>query len=515
MRENAGRRLQVTGHLIARNTVINLAGYGLPFVMAVITMPFVVRGLGTERFGVLALAWVVLGYLNSVFDLGFSRAVTKLVAEAGGRGDEARISALITTATISQAILGVLVGAALAALAPVLVHRVLSVPGTLLGEAEVAFFLLAVSVPLVMVSTCLCGCLEAVQRFDLAAVGRAPFSALMYLLPAVAVLVGWTLPGTLLLIVISRVLALVVHVGLCAHVFPSLRGFPRFSKARFRALLAFGGWVTASNVTISGLVYLDRFLIGSLAGMRAVAYYAAPYEIASRLLVVPGSLAGVLVPAFSGFAAAGALREIGTSFARSIRYVLLVMTPGAFLLLVFAADILRIWLGSEFAAAGAGAFRLLALAVLMNGVGWMPAALLEGIGRPDITAKYHLVEFPVYAAVAYTLIAQFGIEGAALAWCLRTAVSIPVFALVGMRTAGLTLRALFEVGMTATVAITAGLLGAAKVVGLWPGGRGPMSAAILAAYAAVVWLSVLDQQERSAVLRVAGQLTWGKRMGGA
>ena len=61
------------GSLLARNTVWNLIGYGAPLVVAVFAIPLLVRGLGTSRFGVLTLAWVLVGYL-SIFDLGLSRA---------------------------------------------------------------------------------------------------------------------------------------------------------------------------------------------------------------------------------------------------------------------------------------------------------------------------------------------------------------------------------------------------------------------------------------------------------
>ncbi len=73
--------LEIKGSLLARNTLLNLIGQGLPLVVAVITIPFIIHGLGIERFGLLSLAWVVLGYF-AIFDLGLGRATTKFVAEA-------------------------------------------------------------------------------------------------------------------------------------------------------------------------------------------------------------------------------------------------------------------------------------------------------------------------------------------------------------------------------------------------------------------------------------------------
>ena len=66
---------------IRRDTLLNLIGQTLPLAVAALTVPAIVAGLGSERFGVLALAWTVLGSF-SVLDLALGRAVTKLSAEA-------------------------------------------------------------------------------------------------------------------------------------------------------------------------------------------------------------------------------------------------------------------------------------------------------------------------------------------------------------------------------------------------------------------------------------------------
>ncbi|MBV8232788.1 MAG: oligosaccharide flippase family protein, partial [Planctomycetaceae bacterium] len=73
------------GRLLGRNAIWNLLSQVAPLAVAVVTMPVLIRGLGTDRFGVLTLAWMVLGYF-SLLDLGLGRALTKLVAERLGLG---------------------------------------------------------------------------------------------------------------------------------------------------------------------------------------------------------------------------------------------------------------------------------------------------------------------------------------------------------------------------------------------------------------------------------------------
>src|SRR5437773_8518685 len=76
-----------SGRLLARNTVWNLLGNGAPMLVAVFCIPILIKGLGTDRFGVLTLAWALIGYA-SLFDLGLGRALTQLVARKLGAGEE-------------------------------------------------------------------------------------------------------------------------------------------------------------------------------------------------------------------------------------------------------------------------------------------------------------------------------------------------------------------------------------------------------------------------------------------
>ena len=76
-----------SGRLLARNTIWNLVGSGAPMLVAIFSIPILIKGLGKEQFGVLTLAWALIGYAN-LFELGLGRALTQLVARKIGAGDE-------------------------------------------------------------------------------------------------------------------------------------------------------------------------------------------------------------------------------------------------------------------------------------------------------------------------------------------------------------------------------------------------------------------------------------------
>src|SRR3954463_4133366 len=73
--------------LLARNTFLNLFAQLAPLVVAFVSVPILITALGSDRFGVLTLAWTLIGYFG-LFDLGLGRALVQAVSEALGGGDD-------------------------------------------------------------------------------------------------------------------------------------------------------------------------------------------------------------------------------------------------------------------------------------------------------------------------------------------------------------------------------------------------------------------------------------------
>ena len=79
------------------------------------------------------------------------------------------------------------------------------------------------------------------------------------------------------------------------------------------------------------------------------------------------------------------------------------------------------WVGADFASRGTAVTRWLIVGAFFNGIAQAPLALVQGLGRPDLTARFHMWELPFYMLGLWILLLRFGISGAALAWTLRAA----------------------------------------------------------------------------------------------
>src|ERR1700704_5591128 len=117
-------RLELSAGLLTRNWILNLLGWVVPLSVALVAVPYIVKGLGPERFGVLSLASALLGYFG-IFDLGLGRATTKIVAESLARRDLDRLPRVVWTSLWSQALFGACGTAITIALIPLLVNQFL------------------------------------------------------------------------------------------------------------------------------------------------------------------------------------------------------------------------------------------------------------------------------------------------------------------------------------------------------------------------------------------------------
>ncbi len=484
------------GPLLARNTVWNMVGQVAPLGAALLAIPMLIRHIGTDRFGILTIAWVVVGYF-SLFDLGLGRAMTNLVAQSLGGSRQDALPAIVWTANGIMAIMGIVGAIVLATISPLLVHSVLKIPLNLQGETLHSLFLLSIAVPLVVSTAGFRGILEAQQKFGLLNIVKIPMGIATFLSPVAVLPFTNNLTALIGALVFARVIFLVACIGLALRTMPALRHRFALDQALLRPLFSLGGWMTVSNIVSPMMSYMDRFFVGGILSITAVTYYAAPYEIATKLLIVPTSIAGVLFPAFSTAMAVDRFRG-ALIYRRAVKYVGLLVFPVSFVMIVFGHELLQIWLGREFAIHSTRVLEILSLGVLANSLALIPFALIQGSGRADISGKLHLLELPFYLAAVWYLTVHYGIVGTAVASLLRITVDCILMFLLADYVMGSRHRILWPVcaciGVGAVVVAFVPLLGGSLI-------RLFVAACVLTFFGLIVWSLVLSAQERFAVHR--------------
>ncbi len=402
---------------LARGALLNLAGHVAPLVAALVAVPLLVTRLDPVRFGFLSLAWIIVGYFG-LFDLGLGRALTRLIAARINTPRESELPVLARTALLVLFGMGCIAGGVLFVTSRWLCSDILNLPDAFRDEAAAGLKALAVCLPLVMLTAAYRGILEARQRFGWVNALRIPMGILTFLVPVAVTEYSVDLFTVCVALAAMRVFGGIAHWTVCVRLCPEFVCLGVPSRDGFSEMFSYGIWLTVSNVVGPLMVYLDRFVIGALVSVAAVAYYAAPYEIVTRLWLVPAALTGVLFPVFaSSFTADVAhTRRI---YRKAIIVLITTMLPLVIMTALFADYWLTAWLSADYAREGAAIAQILSVGVLFNSVAHIPFSLLQATGRADWTAKLHILELPIYVAALFWTVPRFGINGAAAVWTGR------------------------------------------------------------------------------------------------
>lgn len=399
---------------ISRHTTYNLIGSIIPIVLSLVTVPLYLHLVGSERYGVLAIAWLLLGYFG-LFDLGLGRATSFRIAALKGAAPEARATTFWAALTVNVA-MGLAGALVLWLAAGFFFGRVFKVDAALRQEMILAVPLLAASVPVATMTGVLTGAMQGREQFLRMNVVSVTSTALFQLLPLA---IAWLVSPNLSLLLIgalgARILAGCVMAVFCHQ--EITRGHPvKFERREAVELLKYGGWVNLTSIVGPVLYMIDRFTIGSVMGARAVTDYTVPFQLATRTAILPSALMTALFPRLSS---AGPEEREALANTASLAIISLLGLPflgGIYIMGPF----LQVWVGQQLGAEAPWVGRIVLIAMWANALALVSFTRLQASGRPDIVSKIMVLEIPPYFLILFAGVKLFGLVGCALATAARS-----------------------------------------------------------------------------------------------
>jgi O-antigen/teichoic acid export membrane protein len=401
---------------IGVNTVYQIGSQVAPAVAAIAAIPFLLRHLGYDVFGIVTIFSTTLAYF-AMLDLGLGRAATRFISQSL----EARKPDDVRRYFWGSIILLSAIGAI------VMVSSVLSVP-TVVGLLKISeryfrpatesFYIICLTIPVVTLTATLRGFLEASGRFRFVGIVTGCGGVGTYLLPAFAVTMGGGI------IAIAAIFA-GVRMGMCGALAIGCLSIeqrsclrPIFDVTAVRRMLSFGGWLSVSNIIGTATIYCDRFLLGMWLGMAAVTSYGMPLDLISRLQLMITSFCTVLFPLMSRLDGSRS-GQFQTLYRGAVAVGLSLMTPLCAAAVMVVPVLMKLWLGQRITSDAVFATQVFLAGAVAQSIASIAWTALHARGRSDLTAWIHLAEFPIYCGVFYLASTHFGVRGAALAWLGR------------------------------------------------------------------------------------------------
>jgi O-antigen/teichoic acid export membrane protein len=473
----------VSRKAVLRNTGFNLVGALVPLAVTLVTVPIYLSYIGAARYGVVLVAWSLLGYFGFL-DFGISRATTNALAKLIGDEHSAKERVFWSSLLINGG-LGLVGGLLFYALGSLLFLDVMKIAPDVRGEALASMPYIAAMLPAALMLGVGVGTAEAHERFGILNVIQTTGLVLGQVLPLLAVL-QW---GTSLTIIMPVMLAVrgatFVAVTLYAMRSAGIAWKPVVDFGVLKQLLSFGGWVTVTNLVGPIMTDVDQFVIGAVRSVSLVPFYAVPLNIVNRTLIIPNTLMRTLFPVFSRLEK----HEGDDLMAVTLGHLMTIMTLVYCGGILLGAPFLRLWIGTEMMAQGGPVFRMLCIGAFANSLGYLLFGVLQGQGRPRVVAVIHTAEVLPYVALMWFMVHHYGIFGSAIAWTIRMIVDT---VLLGWA-AGLDRRIFYmlapSVGCLVVCYVFASMAGPA----LWPGAVAlPVIAAVFLGVTAIVNPSFRD-----------------------
>lgn len=398
---------------VSRNTTYNLVGTIVPVALSLVTVPIYLKLVGPERYGVLAIAWLLLGYFG-LFDLGLGRSTSFRIASLRHAEPIARADTFWAALSVNFG-MGLAGGLLLLAAASYFFGHVFKVDPLLRPEIMASVPLLACAVPIATLTGTLTGAMQGREKFLETNVVSLVSTTLFQIFPlAVAYYHGPNIVALLAAAIFARLIAILVLAYRCYVEF--CKGQPRrLNRAEIPLLLKYGGWVNATSLLGPMLVMVDRFAIGAVLGAAAVTIYTVPFQLAQRIQILPGAVTNALFPRLS---ASGVTeqKQLSDLVARTLVALMSLPVLGAIFLM---EPFLRLWVGADVGAQSAPVGRIVLIGFWVNSFALISFIRLQASGRPDLVTKSLIAQIPPYLIGLYFSMKHFGFIGCASMFTIR------------------------------------------------------------------------------------------------
>jgi O-antigen/teichoic acid export membrane protein len=395
-----------------KNAISNLGRGGAGAVLAILLPPVLVRHMQPAAYAVWVLILQVVAYLGYL-DFGLQTAVGRYIAFAIEKKDTKLGDGIYSTAFAGLTI-ATLLGLALILVAAMALPLIFpSVPKALLAPMRTAILIVGTSVALGLPTSAWNGVFVGMQRYEIPAITIGTGKLLSAIGLTWAVLSGKSLVFMACVVASMNLLSYLLQFGMLRRVAPQI-GLTRelITKSTILELsdycLSLTVW-SFSMLLVSGLdvVLVGRFQFSAIA----------PYSVSATLMAVLGgiqfSIFGVIMPHAAGLQAREGADALGDLLVRSTKLGFLMLLVTGLPLIVFAAPVIRIWIGPQYSNIGGHILVILVIANILRLIGAPYGSILIGAGQQKLVVFSPLMEGVTNLAASVALGLKYGAIGVA------------------------------------------------------------------------------------------------------
>jgi O-antigen/teichoic acid export membrane protein len=393
------------------NAAYAVAEYLAQPLAGILAAPFLVHRLGLDQYGLWMLVNAVVGGMG-ILSAGFGDATIKYVSTYRGKGDRSGVINSIRGTITINLILGSIFAGLVWALAPFAVHHLFKISPDLQSASVLmlriaSFILLLRSIESVFIST-----LRAYEKYGppakLNIISRASVIVAAVVLTSLGYGVVAIMVATLIIASSSTTLqAVAVRIVVGPMLF-----LPHFGREVLSELASFGIFTWLQGLSSVAFTHVDRLLVGATLGTSTLAIYTICVQATQPIHGLIAAALNFLFPHISSRHEAGehASSRRMFRFVMPLNFLLAAVLSAPFIL--FPRELLRLWMGAEFARVGHTLLSLLAISFALLALTVVPHYTLLALGRVKFVSSLNIATGAGLLLVMLLILPRTGMLGA-------------------------------------------------------------------------------------------------------
>ena len=422
------------GERLARGALLQQGAQIIRLIGGLVVVTVLAHRLSFSALGTYTILISMITYVMFVKSSVMNAAVVG-IAKATAERDRGRIDVVVSTGLSIYVLIGLVSGGALCAIG-LLVLPSLHIPAGLYHEARIGVIGLAAATALSWPVQIFDDLLRGMQRFSavscLEIFGMVVYMAgalvLVFLGAPVWALVTWN--ASIPLLQCLACLVALPLLGIRVRVDPRL-----VERGELRRFGSFSGLLTLSGVAELAIYSVDRFALSAFRSPAAVGRYEGPLGAQNMIRYLNGVLSAPVIPIATAFFANHDTERVRELFLRGQRYCYAATVPLSVTMVVYAAPILKLWLGDRFGSTGTAASIFCAWWIVGANSG-MVTTMLIASGRIKRLVVNSWLAGAVNGALVFTITERFGLYGPIVASLCAFAASMAFTLPYSMRLAG-------------------------------------------------------------------------------
>lgn len=403
-----------------KNIIYSLLGTIIPLALTIITVPILLREIGETRFGVLSLTWIIIGYLV-ILDLGVSKALIRKMSTMDNHLDKSNI---VKSCYVFNLKLGTLVATACYAATFIFVDTTTISIDKITEDISLGTLAITLIIPFAVANSALTAAHEGFGKFK--------ELSIIQIISSTSAQIGPLLCATLYS---KHLNSLLISISITQAAVYALTYFSikrtidiKFSTKtvpiRNYEILSFGLWTMASSAIPPIMESADKIIVSRISGISALPSYSIPYSAITRIRLLPSAFCRALYPELSSLEHLDAIKLAKKSMYKLNFLMLLILCPTIPVL----PNLMTLWLGnSPLTDRAIPISQVIALAMLVNSLSWIPSTYLTASGRPKLVALVQIAQVLPFLLILYLFTSAWGAFGAALALLARSTIDALIY----------------------------------------------------------------------------------------